>query len=44
LEVETLASPAVQSDREKNQFAHKSAKFVGKLYDKKKGKVKTLFS
>ena len=44
LEVETLASPAVQSDREKNQFAHKAAKFVGKLYDKKKGKIKTLFS
>lgn len=44
LEVETLASPAVQSDREKNQFAHKTAKFVGKLYDKKKGKIKTLFS
>lgn len=44
LEVETLASPAVQSEREKNQFAHKTAKFVGKLYDKKKGKIKTLFS
>ena len=44
LEVETLASPAVQSGREKNQFAHKAAKFVGKLYDKKKGKIKTLFS
>lgn len=43
LEVETLGSPAVQSVREKNQFAHKAAKIWGKLYDKKKGKVKEVF-
>lgn len=44
LEVETLASPAIQSDREKNQFAHKNAKIPWKLFDKRKGKVKEIYS
>lgn len=43
LEVETVPSPAVQSEREKNQFAHKTAKLSGKIYDKKKGKVKEIY-
>lgn len=43
LEVETIASPAVQSEREKNQFAHKVAKLSGKVYDKKKWKIKEIY-
>lgn len=43
LEVETIASPAIQSEREKNKFAHKTAKLSGKIYDKKKGKIKEFY-
>lgn len=42
LEVETLASPAVQSEREKNQFAHKNAKLYWKIYSKKNWKIKEI--
>lgn len=44
LEVETLASTAEQSDRERNKFADKPWKLVAKLYDKKKGLVKKLYN
>lgn len=43
LEVTTIPSPAVQSNREKNQFAHKTAKLTGRIYDKKKWKVKEIY-
>jgi len=43
LEVETVASPAIQNDWEKNKYAHKTAKIWGKIYDKKQGKVKEIY-
>lgn len=43
LEVNTIPSPAVQSEREKNQFAHKTAKLEGNLYDKKRWKINTFY-
>lgn len=44
LEVETLASTAEQSDRERNKFADKPGKLVAKIYDKKKWLTKKLYN
>lgn len=43
LEVNVIPSPAIQSQREKEHFAHKTSKVVGKIYDKKKGKIKEIY-
>jgi len=43
LEVETLASTAEQSDRERNKFADKPWKIVAKEYDKKDWLYKKIF-